>query len=389
LLANIYLHELDTFIEAVLSPQYTRGKRRAYNPENNRLTRQINNARKRGDSELVRALEQQRRQLPSQDTHDPNYRRLTYCRYADDFLLGFIGPKSEAEEIKAAISVFLKDKLHVEMSESKTLITHARTEHAQFLGYAISIYHADDKLSPRAGTLTKTRSINGHVRLGIPYGRVDEWAKRYQRNGKPTHEAALLHYPDAQIIEIYQQRFRGIAEYYKYATDRRQLGKLKHVMEIALTKTLAHKFKVSVPCIYRKYKATCMVDGYTYKTLPVEIPTQSGTRIIYWGAIPLKTIKPGTDKINDNLIQPNWTSNSHTDLIKRLLANECELCGSHQDCQVHHIHKLSDLKRRWKGRKEKPEWVKRMIAIRRKTIAVCSRCHADIHAGRPTPNKHK
>jgi len=389
LLSNVYLHELDTFIEDELIPQYTRGERRARNPEYTRLSGQIKVARKRGDGELVRRLEQQRRQLPSQDTHDPNFRRLKHCRYADDFLLGFIGPRSEAEQIKTAIGAFLKDTLHLEMSESKTLITHARTGHAQFLGYAISIYHADHRLSLRTGTPTKARSVNGHVRLGIPYGRVDKWANRYQRNGKPIHEAALLNYPDAQIIEIYQQRFRGIAEYYKYATDRRQLAKLKHVMEIALTKTLAHKFKKSVPCVYRKYRATRTVDGYTYKTLQVQVPTKSGTRTVYWGAVPLKVVKPGTEKISDNRVQPSWTYNSRTDLIKRLLANECQLCGSHQDCQVHHIHRLSDLNRRWKGRKEKPDWVKRMIAIRRKTIVVCSKCHADIHAGRPTPNKRK
>jgi group II intron reverse transcriptase/maturase len=86
LLSNVYLHELDTFIEGELIPQYTRGERRACNPEYTRLSGQIKVARKRGDGELVRRLEQQRRQLPSQDTHDPNFRRLKHCRYADDFV---------------------------------------------------------------------------------------------------------------------------------------------------------------------------------------------------------------------------------------------------------------------------------------------------------------
>ena len=35
---------------------------------------------------------------------DPGYRRLRYIRYADDHILGFIGPKAEAEEIKARLA---------------------------------------------------------------------------------------------------------------------------------------------------------------------------------------------------------------------------------------------------------------------------------------------
>ena len=111
------------------------------------------------------------------------------------------------------------------MSASKTLITHARTETAHFLGYAISIYHNNDALSRTTGDDRKNmRSINGHIRLGVPYGLTTELAKRYQRNGKVISEAALLAFSDAHIINVYQQRFRGLAEYYKYAVDRCHLS---------------------------------------------------------------------------------------------------------------------------------------------------------------------
>ena len=73
------------------------------------------------------------------NTLDPNYRRLKYVRYADDFLLGFIGPKSEAEEIKRKLEAFLREQLKLELSQTKTLITHARTERARFLGYEIQV----------------------------------------------------------------------------------------------------------------------------------------------------------------------------------------------------------------------------------------------------------
>ena len=390
LLSNIYLHELDAFIEDVVIPQNTQGKHRAPNLEYHRVRYQLKCARQAGNDLKVQGLEQRLHQLPSQDTQDPNYRRLKYCRYADDFILGFIGPKVEAEAVKEAIRTFLADKLHLEMSTSKTLVTHARTEHAKFLGYAISIYHADTKLTPArcGGKLVKRRNLNGSVRLGIPYGAVDERAKRYQCRGKPIQEATILHYSDAQIINTYQQRFRGLAEYYKYAIDRRQLWKLKYVMEVALTKTLANKFRSSVPRVYRRYRGTRTIDDFTYKTLQVEVPTKHGTKTIYWGGIPLRIVKPGTETINDTIPRGSeTTAYRKSDLIQRLQASECELCGAEKDCQVHHVRKLSDLKKRWRGRKEKPVWVKTMIAIQRKTLVVCARCHADIHAGRPTPKR--
>ncbi|MBC8447090.1 MAG: hypothetical protein H8D78_05010 [Chloroflexi bacterium] len=388
ILANIYLHELDTHVEEVLIPRYTRGAQRAVNPDYKRYEYWIAKARKLGDRETASRLEKERRQYPSRNTHDPNYRRLSYVRYADDFLLGLSGSKAEAEAIKVEIAAFLREKLHLELSDQKTLITHARTEHARYLGYAVSIYQADDKLSRRAQSKTKVRSINGGVRLGVPYGLTDEYAKRYQRNGKVISEYAMLIFSDVHIIDAYQWRFRGIAEYYKYAVDRCHLAKLKYVMEVALVKTLAHKFKISVKKVYSKYRGRREVDGRTYRTLQVNVPTPKGVQVICWGAIPLKTVQPGTKPINDIPHMEKYTD-VRSDLIDRLKASVCEICGAEEKCFVHHIRKLSDLKRRWAGKRDKPEWVKRMIAIRRKTLIVCHQCHVAIHAGKPIPSKHE
>jgi hypothetical protein len=383
LLANIYLHELDRYIEDELVPQYTCGKKRATNPEYQWLDSSIRRARKRGDRQAVQEFERQRRQIPSQNTYDPYYRRLNYVRYADDFLLGFIGSKAEAKSIKDAIDVFLRDRLHLEMNQEKTLITHARTQQARFLGYAISIYHVDHKRTCRGKTRHKMRSINGHVRLGIPERLIRQHAKSYQRKGKANCEARIMFYSDAHIIDTYQKRFRGLAEYYKYAADRHRLGALKHIMETALTKTLASKYRTRVSQIYRKYRGTLIVNGYEYKTLQVEIPTESGSRLIYWGAVPLNVVKPGAGFIGDE----QWHDRRYerVDLVRRLRADKCELCGVEGKCEVHHVRKLVDLKKRWAGRRAKPEWVKRMIAIHRKTLIVCHQCYVNIHAGKPTP----
>jgi len=73
----------------------------------------------------VKLLRKRQRAMPSVDPDDPGYRRLRYIRYADDHLLGFAGPKAEAEEIKQQLAQFLRDNLMLDLSADKTLITHA------------------------------------------------------------------------------------------------------------------------------------------------------------------------------------------------------------------------------------------------------------------------
>ena len=335
---------------------------------------------------LVKELELAQRQIPSKDTHDPNFRRLKYVRYADDFILSFIGTRKEAEAIRDAIAEFLQEKLHLQLSPEKTLITQATKQKARFLGYDVSIYQVNDKLAPHPNTKVNRRSINGHVRLGVPFGLVDEYARDYMRKGKTISQAGLLMYSDAHIIDIFQSRFRGIADYYRYAVDVCHLGNLKGIMQQSLVKTLAHKFKISVSKIYRKYRGTQTVNDYTYKTLQIAVPATRGTRTVYWGAIPLRT----QNAINQPLVDIKVNRYGYsTDLVHRIQADTCEICGSQENCEVHHIRKLSDLKRRWRGRKDKPIWVKRMIAMQRKTLIVCRNCHVKIHAGQALPNKEK
>ena len=100
ILANIYLDRLDKYVETVLIPAHTRGTTRRVNLEWKRLMGRSDYRRKTGKHQEAAELRKQMRQLPSGDPYDPGFRRLRYTRYADDFLLGFIGPKAEAEQIK-------------------------------------------------------------------------------------------------------------------------------------------------------------------------------------------------------------------------------------------------------------------------------------------------
>src|SRR5450755_2880958 len=182
-LSNIYLDKLDEFIEQELIPQYTRGALRKGNPEYERIKARLRQARKHGDRAEARELGKQMRSLPSSDPMDPGYRRLRYLRYADDHLLGFTGPKAEAEEIKARIAMFLRETLGLELNAAKTLITHARTQPARFLGYDISVQHCDTKQT--AGR----RAANGIIVLRVPPDVVKAQCARYRQRGKPWHRS--------------------------------------------------------------------------------------------------------------------------------------------------------------------------------------------------------
>jgi group II intron reverse transcriptase/maturase len=375
ILSNIYLSKLDAFVEHTLIPAYTKGDRRRANPPYSRIDTAIQRKRKQGRMEEVKRLEHQRRALPSVDPYDPEYRRLRYCRYADDWLIGFIGPKEEAEEIKRQVGIFLNEQLKLELSKTKTLITHARTEKAKFLGYELSTFQRNDA---RERTYYKRRVLNGKVELSLPKRVIQEQSQRYRKGNKPMHRPEMEHDSVFTIISYYQGVYRGIVEYYRMAHNVYQLNKLKWIMETSLTKTLAAKLKLSVRKVYAKYHTTLLVDGKPYKGLQTVIDRGEDKKplIAQWGGIPLR--RRMNLPLNDTLY-PYW--DARTEIVQRLLADTCELCGSRMAIEVHHIRALKDLKHY--GRAEKPAWVKTMAARHRKTLVVCRSCHKDIHQGRP------
>ena len=70
--------------------------------------------------------------------NDSNYKRVQYTRYADDFIIGVIGSKADAESVRKDVKTFLQDVLKLEMSDTKTKVTHTGGR-AGFLGYDITV----------------------------------------------------------------------------------------------------------------------------------------------------------------------------------------------------------------------------------------------------------
>jgi group II intron reverse transcriptase/maturase len=378
-LSNIYLDRLDQFVETVLLPAHNQGQRRKPNPIYMALVNEARRKRIAGQRQEAKALRQQAQRLPSRDPNDPQFRRLWYVRYADDWLLGFAGPKAEAEAIKRQIAKFLQDELKLELSPQKTLITHARTEAARFLGYDI-VTLDDNAKHYRA---LHRRCINGVIGLKVPAEVIRAKCANHMRGGKPMHRPERTIDTDYSIVAQYQAEYRGFVQYYLMAFNVHRLWRLHDVMELSLAKTLANKHKTSVHKIRRKYQTTMPTSHGAHKVLEVIHGQGPGKQplVARFGGIELRWQKRTT--LNEH---PKDVYSHRSEVVQRLLAQECELCGSTDQCEVHHIRKLADLDRN--DRKPKPPWVKRMAARRRKTLVVCRNCHEAIHRERASESRH-
>jgi group II intron reverse transcriptase/maturase len=370
--SNIVLDRLDKYVEEQLIPAYTSGRRRKANPAYDKVKVLVPKAKRKGDWKQMHVLKKQMQTMPSRDPNDPDYRRLWYVRYADDFLLGLIGSKDEAVEIKNKIADFLCNSLKLDLNSEKTLVTHARDQKAKFLGYNIHAMHEDSKHDRRG-----QRCINGSIGLCIPSHVIREKCDKYKKHGKPMHIPQRRNDGAYSIVAQYQSEYRGIVQYYRMAYNLHTLDQLKYVMEVSLVKTLSSKYKTTRRRIYKRYGARIDTDEGERKVILVKIDRKPPKKplVTYFGGISLKWNKWVSMK--DNSAAP--ILNHRSELEQRLLAQECELCGSHERIEVHHIRKLADLKQ--EGRANQPEWKRQMSERKRKTLAVCQTCHRKIHHG--------
>jgi len=364
-LSNIYLDRLDKFVETALIPEYTRGAGRTLNPAYREVKNAIRRAQHHGDRAAVRELRRRLRGLPSGDPRDPGFRRLRYARYADDHLLGFAGPKAEAEHIKARLAQFLRDDLKLELNQDKTLITHARSGAARFLGYEITVQHSRDR--PK---------ISGVIGLRVPPSVVKAKCAPYLARGKPERRPELMNLTDLMIISTYGAEYRGIVQYYLLAGDVWRLNRLDWVASTSMLKTLAAKHGSTVKKMARKYKAK-IDTPHGLRTGFKATVERAGRKplVARFGGIPL--IRQKKAVLTDRQPVP---AIGRKELTTRLLKHRCEWCGRHGPAEVHQVRNLADLAQ---PGQPQPGWANVMAKMHRKTLVVCSSCHQAIHTGQP------
>ena len=245
---------------------------------------------------------------------------------------------------------------------------------ARFLGYEVVTQQANDQQC-RAH---HRRCINGALGLKVPVEVIRTKCAQYMRHGKPTHLAARLQATDYSIVTQYQAQYRGLVQYNLMAFNVHRMWHVHRVMQLSLAKTLANKHRTSVNNIFHKYRATVATPHGPLRVLEVHHERGKGQTplIARFGGIALRRHRQST--LND---QPKEVYGRRSEVVQRLLAQTCELCGAQGPCAVHHIRRLADLHK--PGRKEKPLWIQRMVAYRRKTLVTCRTCHEALHRERP------
>lgn len=386
ILANIYLDKLDNYIEDY-KREFDRGKQRRKNKAYKTAEQRLYRARKKYEevkenlsenekSEHINKIKELRNlqyEIPNTNPFDEEFRRLQYVRYADDFLIGVIGSKQDAENIKKDLTEYLETKLNLKLSKEKTLITNARNK-AKFLGYELNIGKNDNRSKDVNGV--SKRRYNNAVNLSMPkevwINKLFELKAIVYANDKvhfrAMHRASLLNNDDLEILLTYNAEIRGLYNYYKLASDVHMLNDFRYWMKWSMLKTYANKYKTTSKKINEKYSTNGRF-GVSYMSKKGETRT-----VMFYDEPLVKSEEANNFEIDE--IPKTVKYKNRTSLIDRLEANKCEWCKKTDvKLEIHHVKKLKDLG----GKKT---WEKFMIERNRKTMALCIKCHLDLHNGK-------
>ena len=390
ILANIYLNELDVFM-AQYAQTFRQGDKRRINPAYKkpldkrrgkqewlkRNEHKISQEQKAAVKAEIDEINQYLRTIPYVDPMDDGYKRLVYVRYADDFLIGVIGSKVDAKQVKADVGQFIRQQLHLELSQDKTLITHG-SDFAQFLSFQITASTEQNSTRTKAGYIK--RSYTGRIKLYVP---KEKWLKRllsygalkiqYDKNNgnkeiwEPICRSGLRNLDDLEILNQYNAEIRGLYNYYRIAHNATVLNNFLYVMKYSMYKTFAGKYRTSMRKIIQKYtKNRVFVITYQGKSGEKSV-------VFYNQGMRRDTHVSATDP---DIIGRARENRNYTSLVQRLRGCQCEWCGATDvEIEIHHVKKLKDLSGR-------AEWERHMIARRRKTMALCHNCHVKLHAGK-------
>ena len=380
ILANIYLDKFDKYIKEYAA-KFRKGDRRSINPEywrlNNKKNRLKQKLQKTSDEQMrknylyeIAQLSKQMLSTPHKDAMDADFRRLQYVRYADDFLISVIGSKSECETIKADITQFMREQLKLELSDEKTLITHAQDK-AKFLGYEIFIRKSDAVKRNRDGVLK--RDFNGAVVLTLNSAVIQKKLTEYNalevRNidgkdiwwSKPRRYMTPMKPED--ILAQYNAEIRGLYNYYSLAANvAKECASFAFIMKMSMFKTLGWKLNTSARKVRQKYqKDKDFVIPYN------DAKGKQKYRVFYNEGFKKRNAQFDVDY--DKLPQTMYVP--YPSLVERLKDGRCELCGKDGKVVMHHVRTLTKLK-------GNNEWEKLMLQRHRKTLVVCEDCNSMI-----------
>ena len=314
--------------------------------------------------------------------YNPEFERLHYVRYADDFVLGYIGTKKGSQEIYELIVNFIETNLKLEVSKDKSKINFGKNG-IFFLSYDISTPKETDsktKYTNSNGTdVTRKRNITRPV-FKVPVEKAIKFVSKHNYGSyvenTSAHRTFLQNFDEIEIIKQYNAELRGLIQYYKHAVNCKSIiGKVQWLWQYSLLKTLAAKHKCSVAQVFKK------------KIIKVKLDPQTKSKIWYYEVegkqFEIFNIRY-VDYINMfyakdtfvNDVEFTWQINRRSSALRKLIADECEICGTtntETTIVLHHPNQIRTIP------KNIPEWERVNRMRNRKTIALCHNCHMKIH----------
>ncbi|MEA5024235.1 Group II intron-encoded protein LtrA [bioreactor metagenome] len=369
LLCNIYLDKLDRFMENVME-QDTMGGYRRQNPDYAKARYLYKKALKSGsDPQTVQHLKRTMEHLPTTDRYDPNFRRVNYVRYADDFLIGVIASKKYALDLKLNLKEFLQNELSLRLSDEKTKITHAADKDVSFLGYILrkgSVKHSKFQNHPFDSTLRVYMNTEGILNKLRENGMCTS-------KGYPMGITRLLREPPQDIIHYGNQVLRGLLTQQRGCFNFYRGWRIQYIVQFSIAKTLARKFDISLKKVFARYGKALNIHYQNAKgkacSIRLALYTSFARHKDFFTKIKLDS--------KAFLFLPLYS-------LKDPLARVCYICGNPQS----HV---SMYHRKTKKKLPKPysPMVTLMLAINRRQIPLCQSCFTSVGTDRFQLNQLK
>lgn len=382
ILSNLYLDQLDNYVEQLLT-EYNRGHVRTKDSQYVRRENLDQN-----DKELLKRYPELKRPLlnlkhnrrvksgePSLDMKDPNFRRLHYIRYADDFILGFSGPKLEAEHIKHKVVEYLSKELSLETNVEKSSIKHASDKGIHFLGVFLRMF-PENRISRREDSEESARLravAYNKMQLRIPLDKLllkaEERGYATKRGNGALRASAHLkitELSDIQIVTKYSSIIRGLVNYYSCVNSRSDLWKILWIYKKSCALTLAKKYKLPRAAkVYQRFGPNLKVSDGIKQKVVLFYPESLATKVDF---------RTGQRSVSLEMLADKPIEASYRNPEKTSLVCQFENCTETEGLEEHHINPRKNID------PSKSSFEKARILKQRKTITLCRTHHMMVHS---------
>jgi len=373
LFSNIVLHELDVYVCKNLYKEFCKGKQRKANNEYRKLRYQIKTEK---NLKTRRKLISKSLIVPSKVIDDPNFKRIFYTRYVDDWVLFVAGSMKDSKYIRVQVSRKLQS-LGLTLNLEKTHITSLRKGTCHYLGVDFGIrkntkeHYKPVRVVKKGHTSIRQRFAPRLILLAP----ILKLLKKLQEKGFvkrsslgeffPKGKPGLSKLSHPQIINYFNSRIKGVLNYYSCVHNRSSLWSIVRFLKYSCALTLARKFKLkTLAKIFKKFGSELKFVNKEGKVYKIYHPENLQMLPIN------ERFKTGQNLEIDKLLTQSWANS----LTYSQFDEPCAICGSMVEIEIHHFRPVKDVRLKtrtyaqWEG------------GFSRLSVPLCKIHHANLHA---------